>query len=95
MKPPNNEEIQVPTGHFLSPNEVSSARTGLHLIEFLARGASKESLNNPGYCRAIGCSPQNENQVPLLKTMPMQLLKMEMLSWCLQGASTFQRLWHS
>ena len=28
----------VPTDHFLSPNEASNSRTGLHLIELLANG---------------------------------------------------------
>ena len=28
----------VPTDHFLSPNEASNSRAGLHLIELLANG---------------------------------------------------------
>jgi hypothetical protein len=33
-----NERYRVPTGHFLSPNEASSTRTGLHPVDFVAKG---------------------------------------------------------
>ena len=37
MKLPNNEGDRVPIGHLLSPNVASTMKTGLHLIEVLAR----------------------------------------------------------
>ena len=72
MKSPNNR--RVPAGYLLSPNEVSSTPNGLHLVEFLAKGAPQEPTNNPGGCQdyRIECFPQTWKAL-LLKTMPTQL----------------------
>lgn len=43
MKSPNNEVDRVPTGHTLSLNEASNARTGLHPIELVAKGVPWKS----------------------------------------------------
>ena len=45
MKSPNNREERVPTGNLLSPNEASSSRNCLHLIELLVKRVSRESTN--------------------------------------------------
>lgn len=37
MKSPNNDDDRAPPGHVLSPNEVFSTRSGLHLIMFFPR----------------------------------------------------------
>lgn len=49
MKSPNNGD-RAPTGYLSSPNEPSSTRTGLHLIELLAQWVQWEPPNNPGCC---------------------------------------------
>ena len=51
MKSPNNEGDRVPTGHLLSPNEASSTRIGLYLIELLAKEGPMRPLNNPCFCK--------------------------------------------
>lgn len=38
MKTPNIEQERTPTGHLLSPSEVSSAKTGFNPTELLAKG---------------------------------------------------------
>jgi len=35
--------------HLFEPNEACSTRIELHLIELLAKGVERESLNNPDY----------------------------------------------
>ena len=48
MKLQNNGGDRIPTGHHLSPNKVSSTRTGLHMIELLVTVVLWEPPNNPG-----------------------------------------------
>jgi hypothetical protein len=51
MRSPNEGGgYRASIGHLLSPNEASSSRTGLHSIEFLAKGIQWKSPNNPGCC---------------------------------------------
>ena len=38
MKLPNNGEDRVPIDHLLSPNEATSTRARLHLIQVLPKG---------------------------------------------------------
>ena len=49
MELPNNGGDRAPTGHLLSPNEASSPKIGLHIIELLAKGIPWESPNNTSY----------------------------------------------
>lgn len=49
MKSPNNRGSRAPPGHLLSPDEASSTRTGLHLIELVAKGTPWEPPNEPGH----------------------------------------------
>lgn len=49
IKLPNNERDRLQTRHRLSPNEASSTRTGLHLIELLGQRSPWKSPNNQGF----------------------------------------------
>ena len=75
---PNDEGKGVPTSHVLTPNEASSSENGLCPIRLLAKRLPWEFSNNPvSYSPhlIIGCSPQNDSKIPLLKTTPMVLIE--------------------
>lgn len=70
MKSQNNGGgKKAPIRHLSTPNEASSSRDRLHLIELLAKEAPWTPLNS----QAIGCSPQNNAKTLLLKTTHTQL----------------------
>lgn len=59
MKSRNNGQDGVPPGHYLSPNKVSSIRTGLHPIEWLAEGSLGNPQKDPGCCHKNRLFPTN------------------------------------
>ena len=67
----NNEEDRVPTGHLLSPNEVSRNGIGLHLTPW--------SKGNPQTSQAVaqtkGCSPEMDGKTLVLKITPIQFIE--------------------
>lgn len=74
MQSPNNKGDRVPTGHLLLQNEAPNTRNGLYLIEVKkVKKVPQEYPNNTGYCQTIGCSPQTNIKVPLVKTISTQL----------------------
>lgn len=73
MKSPNNEGYRVPTVYFLSPNEASNSKTGLHWLELLVKGVSWISPNNAGCCQDNRLLSANWYQGPLWKTIPKHL----------------------
>lgn len=77
----NDRDTQsLPTGHLLTPNETYISRTGLYPTYCW----SKRSLGNLQTTQAagkkIGCSPQTGSKVPLLKTMPTQLIEHDVVN---------------
>lgn len=69
MESPNNKRDKAPTRHLPSPNETSSARNGLNLLELLAKRASWKPLNNSGcpeeLAKAVDCSLQADGKAPI------------------------------
>lgn len=47
---PSDSEYRVCTGHLLKPGEDSNVKTGLHLVEFFAKGFLQKVPNNSGCC---------------------------------------------
>lgn len=74
MKSLNNRGDRAPTRYFASPNEGSSIRNQLHLIELLAKRISWQ-LNNSCSCQGYVGFPQTHGKGLLLKTTPTQLTK--------------------
>lgn len=58
----------------LSSSETSSIRNGLHLVELLAKGAPWKLQITQAIVRIIGCSPDTDGLILLLKTTPTQLI---------------------
>ena len=73
MESPNNERDRILPGHLLLPNETSSTRIGLCLIELMAKRTSGESQTSWAVAKITGCSPQTDSKAPLLKITPTQL----------------------
>lgn len=69
MKMPNNGIDRDLARHLLSPNEASSTRIGLHLIELLAKSqqTTQEYSNNPGCCQDNRFLSTNWQQGPITK----------------------------
>ena len=63
------------TRHLLPSNETSSVRSGLHLIELLAKGDHGNSKTNQTIAKATICSPQLEGKALLLKTVLIYVIK--------------------
>ena len=74
MKQPNNGEDRGTTGYLLSPNESSSTKIGLHLIGLLAEGVSEEPQTGQSVTKTIGCFPQLDRKVLVLKTTSTQVI---------------------
>lgn len=65
-----------------------SRGTGSHLIELLDKGSHGNSLSLPitqALAKYMGCSPQTDSQLPLLRTISTQHINMEKSSWCIQS----------
>ena len=69
--------LQAPSSHFLSSNEASSTRIGLHLIELLAKGVPLNPQMTQAVAKTIVYTPQIDRKPPLLKTIPTQLIGCE------------------
>jgi hypothetical protein len=54
----------VSNGHLLSPRKALCSRTGLHLIEMLAKRISWKCPNKLAVAEVIGCSLQTDSQAP-------------------------------
>lgn len=67
MESPNNGETMPQTRHLLPSNETSSVRSGLHLIELLAKGDHGNSKTAVAVAKTTGCSPQSDRKANLLK----------------------------
>jgi hypothetical protein len=65
MKSPNNGRVRAPTAHLLSPNEASSIRNGLYLIELLAKGVPWEPPSKLGYSQGYRLFSTSPWQSPI------------------------------
>lgn len=57
MDSPKNGGEKTPTGHLSLPNETSSAKNGIHLVELLVKGAPWKAGTTQEIAKAPGGSP--------------------------------------
>ena len=62
MKPPNNRVDGAPAAHLLSPKAASNTRTGLHLIEMLAKGICGNPQTIQEVAETVGWATQADTK---------------------------------
>lgn len=76
LKLPNYQRHRAPSCHLLSPNEVSSTRHGLCILNYWPKGCNGNAQTTQTVTKTISFFPQIEVKALLLKTTDTQLIEL-------------------